>query len=241
MVVTIHQPEHLPWLGFFHKAAQADVLVLLDNVQYRHKYFQNRNRIRSYSGECWLNVPVLLKGQGRPLLKDLRINQAEVRWQEKCWRTMALNYRRAKYFEVHAPFFESVYARSWSSLVELNAELLAYLLRALGIAVRIVRASELAVAGTGPDLILEIVRQLRGDCYVSGVSGIAGKGREPEEAFDRHGIAVRYQEFHHPIYTQLHEPFLPCMSVVDLLFNHGPDSLDVINGIGVETLAQVFE
>lgn len=241
MVVTIHQPEHLPWLGFFHKAAQADVLVLLDNVQYRHKYFQNRNRIRSYSGACWLNVPILLKGQGRPLLKDLRINPAEVRWQEKCWRTMTLNYRKAKHFKTHAPFFEEVYARSWNSLVEFNAELLGYLFRALGVTTRMMWASELAVAGMGPELILEIVQQVGGDCYVSGVSGIAGKGRGSEEAFAQRGIAVRYQEFHHPIYAQLYEPFLPCMSVIDLLFNYGPSSLDVINGVGVNTMAQVFE
>ena len=74
MIVTIHQPEHLPWLGFFHKFAQADLLVLLDNVQYRHKYFQNRNRIRSHDGETWINVPVLLKEYDRPLIKDVRIN-----------------------------------------------------------------------------------------------------------------------------------------------------------------------
>ena len=86
MKVTIHQPEHMPWLGFFHKISMADVYVALDNVQYQHKYFQNRNKIRDVSGEIWLNVPVLRKGKRSQLIKDVEINTGEERWQEKNWK-----------------------------------------------------------------------------------------------------------------------------------------------------------
>ncbi len=240
MIVTIHQPEHLPWLGFFHKAAQADLFVLLDNVQYRHKYFQNRNRIRGAQGECWITVPVLLKGQGRPLLQDVRINSSEVRWREKHWKTIFLNYRRAPHFPEHAEFFDGIFQQSWEHLADLNISLIRYLFGAFGITAKLVRASELGVAGAGPDLILRIVEKLGADCYISGISGIAGKGMGPEAEFRSRGIEVRYQQFYHPIYPQLYEPFLPCMSAIDLLFNSGPASNDVLHGIGVQKIEQVF-
>lgn len=230
LTVTIHQPEHLPWLGFFHKAAQVDVFVLLDTVQYRHKYFQNRNRIRSHPGSCWVTVPVLLKGRGRPTIRDVRINPSGYRWREKCWRSISFNYQKARFFEAHAEFFQGVYSRPWELLVDLNVELLRYLFRVLGITASIVRASALEASGTGPELILKIAQELGADCYLSGISGIAGRGTAPEELFQRRGIAVQYQAFHHPIYRQLHEPFLPCMSAVDLLFNYGPQAADILRG-----------
>lgn len=241
MILAIHQPEHLPWLGFFHKAAQVDVFVLLDTVQYRHKYFQNRNRIRSHQGICWMTVPVLLKGRGRPLIRDVRINPSDLRWREKCWRSISFNYRRARFFEAHADFFHDLYSRKWEFLVELNMELFRYLFRVLGITASIVRASELQASGTGPELIVNIAQELGADGYLSGISGIAGRGQAPEELFQRRGIAVRYQAFHHPIYRQLHEPFLPGMSAIDLLLNYGPESLAIIQGVGVQTMTQVFE
>ena len=240
MIVTIHQPEYLPWLGFFDKAAQADQLVLLDNVQYRHKYFQNRNRIRTHDGQCWINVPVLIKGYDQPLIKDIRINGLQPRWSERCWRSIGLNYRKARFFKDYAEFFEGVYSRPWDLLVDLNLELIRYLCRELGITASLVRASELSVSGTGPSLILDIVRKTEADVYISGTSGIAGRGKDGEEAFRRAGVEVRYQEFHHPIYRQLYEPFVPCMSAIDLLFNYGPDSPEVMKGIGVKTLEKVF-
>jgi hypothetical protein len=240
MIVTIHQPEHLPWLGFFHKAAQADVFVLMDNVQYRHKYFQNRNRIRGARGECWVTVPVLLKGQGRPLIKDVRINSSEIRWREKCWKSISLNYRRSPHFAEHAEFFEGLFQQSWELLVDLNIALIRYLSGVFGVNATLIRASELEVDGNGPELVLDIVKKLGGSCYVSGISGIAGKGTEPEARFRSEGIDVRYQQFYHPIYRQLYEPFLPCMSAIDLLFNYGPASNDVLRGIGVDKIEKVF-
>lgn len=241
MILTIHQPEHLPWLGFFDKAAQADVIVLLDNVQYRHKYFQNRNRILSYSGPCWLNVPVQLKGQGKPLIKDVLINQSDLRWGEKCWRTLSLNYRKASFFDEHAAFFEWLYAQEWARLSDLNVKIIGYLFSALGIQTKVLLGSCLGVEGAGPELILHIASHLKADVYLSGISGIAGKGREYQGEFDRRGIEVVYQNFLHPIYPQLHEPFVPCMSAVDLLFNHGPESLRIIRDPEVPRYERSFE
>src|SRR5205823_11747690 len=89
MLVTIHQPEHLPWLGFIDKARQADLLVLLDDVQFRKNYFQNRNRVRAAGGPVWVTVPVLTKGNADQEIREVQINsEGSPRWREKYWGTI---------------------------------------------------------------------------------------------------------------------------------------------------------
>lgn len=239
MVVTIHQPEHLPWLGFFNKIRQADVFVVLDHVQYRRRYFQNRNRIRGSEGPLWLTVPVRVKGRYDQPINEVEIDtEGHPRWTRQCWNSLRHCYAKAPFFSDHAEFFESLYARRWTRLADFNQEIIHYLLAALGIRVEVVRSSTLDLTGRKGDLMLETCRKLGADAYLSGISG---RAYLDEIAFTDAGIALRFQEFHHPIYRQLHEPFIPCLSTVDLLFNHGPASLDVIKGVGVETLEHVFE
>lgn len=249
-VVAIHQPEHLPWLGFLDKASRADRFVLLDHVQYRRRYFQNRNRIRSPEGPLWLTVPVRNKGRYEQPICEVEIdNQTEPRWRERCMKSLRHCYAQAPHFTEHAGFFEELYRRTWDKLLDLNEAILRYLFEAFSVQAEVERSSSLRAvsapsAGIGHpvphqkgDLILEICRRLGATTYLSGISGReyldVGKFREA-------GIEVRFQEFHHPIYPQLREPFLPCMSAVDLLFNHGPQSARILRGEGVATLEKLF-
>lgn len=235
-VVSIHQPEHMPWLGFFDKVSQAELFVLLDNVQYRHKYFQNRNRIRASNGETWLNVPVLTKGRREQLISEVEIDNREVRWRDKCWVSISLNYQKAPFFERYRDSFKNLYQKEWYLLSDLNEYIIRYIVRELNLNVKLLKASELPVSGSGERLLLDICQELGAKTYISGISGIAGRGRELESEFSKEGIEVVYQEFYHPIYQQVYEPFIPCMSIIDLLFNYGDKSLDVLKGIGVERM-----
>ena len=126
MIATIHQPEHLPWLGFFDKMRQCDVLVLLDTVQFARRDFQNRNRIKSASGAIWLTVPVVSKGKVDQAIEDVEIVKDQG-WRRKCWNAMHHNYRNATYFADHRPFFEELYEREWTRLVDLNVAGIRYL------------------------------------------------------------------------------------------------------------------
>ena len=240
MIVTIHQPEHLPWLGFFDKARQADILVILDHVQYRKNYFQNRNRIRAHSGAVWLTVPVLTKGNSSQAINEVQINtQGSPRWGEKYWVSLAQSYQRTPFWKDHEPFFKDLFSKhGWTYLADLNESIIRYLLDALSIYVKVVKSSTMDVGGASGDLLLNICRQLNADIYLSGVSG---KSYLNLDVFTGADIEVRFQEFHHPIYKQAYAPFIPCMSVIDLLFNYGPASLEVIKGIGVETMERIFE
>lgn len=225
MIVTIHQPEHLPWPGFFDKMRQADVFVLLDTTQFAKDDFQNRNRIKTRSGSTWLTVPVFKKGASRQLIFDVEICNDQ-NWPNRCWSLIYQNYKDAPYFAEHQQFFKELYARKWSKLVDLNTTIIQYLAQQLGLNTKLVMSSELQVYERGANNVnLTICRLLGADMYLSGKYG---KQYLDESQFARHGIKVRYQDFQYPVYPQLWGDFVSHMSVMDLLFNCGDASLEVI-------------
>lgn len=238
MIVAIHQPEHLPWLGFFHKALSADCLVLLDCVQYRKRYFQNRNRIRGKTQPVWLTVPVLTKGRYEQRMEQVRIdNEGNPRWQKICWKILAQHYTASPYWPQYSGELKELYERPWELLTQLNEEIIRRMFRWFSIDTRIVRSSELAPEGSSSVLLSRLCRGLGARVYLSGISGRDYLDLTP---FTQAGIEVRFQEFHHPIYSQQVEPFIPCLSAVDLLMNHGPSSRQILQGVGVPVLEEVF-
>jgi hypothetical protein len=222
MIVTIHQPEHLPWLGFFDKMRQADIFVLLDTVQFSKGDFQNRNRIKTAQGATWLTVPVYKKGRSHQRIVDVEIVQ-QTKWRRRCCGLLTDNYAAAPYFARHQPFFEWLYARDWQYLAELNIRIIRYLVEQLGLETKLLRASQMGVDQAGATAVLvNICSALGADVYLSGKHG-----REylDESSFARQGIQIVYQDFHHPIYPQQGEGFVANLSVIDLLFNCGDTSL----------------
>ncbi len=225
MIVSINQPAYLPWLGYFHRIAVSDLHIVLDHVQFEKNSFTNRNKIRTSEGWCWLTVP--LKTSGR--FGDLAIAQIEIaterRWAEKHWNSIRLNYSKANYFREHADFFENIFSHSWERLNPLLREITTYLLSAFGIKTEILFSSEIGAAGRKSELVLELCRKVGATSYLS---GSLGRDYLDEVAFEGAGIAVCYQDYHHPTYKQVYPGFEPYMGAIDLLFNHGADSLEVI-------------
>jgi len=222
-VVGIHQPEYLPWMGFLNKLVNSDTFVLLDNVQFRKNYFQNRNRIRTADGWVWLTVPIK-KAPLETLISEIAIDDSKP-WGESHWKSLKQNYSKAKHFAEHSNFFEKTYSRKWTRLAELNTEIIRFFADALGIKVEIVLASELQAKGTGTELLLHICEELDADIYLS---GRFGRDYLKEETFSETGIRVVYQDFHHLEYEQLFKPFVPEMAGVDFLFNLGASGVELI-------------
>ncbi|WP_323720622.1 WbqC family protein [Acetomicrobium sp.] len=225
MIVGIHQPNFLPWLGYFYKIAQCDVFVLLDNVQYTKNSFINRNRIKTPRGADWLTVPVIIKGRFGQLIRDVEVN-GTVDWRKKHLRTLEINYRKAKYFE---PIFEGLMAiylaNDWENLCELNIRLLNWTLSILGLKKQLVLASSLHVDGESTQLLIDIIKKLGGHEYIS---GFGGAHYQEEELFEKAGIMLTYYDFKHPVYPQLWTGFIHNLSIIDLLFNCGSESLGVL-------------
>ena len=224
MLVAIHQPEHLPWLGFFEKMLRADAFVLLDDVQFSKGDFQNRNRVKGRGGAQWLTVPVAHRfGQ--------RIDEVETAgdgWREKHWKTLVSCYARARHFDAFAGGFEDLYARPWAKLSELNVAAIQMLARAFGLEQKFVLSSSLGAGGQKSELVLNICKSVGASGYYS---GRAGGTYLDADAFRRAGVEIVVQEFEHPVYEQLFMKecgFVPNLSAVDLLFNRGAEGLSLI-------------
>lgn len=224
MRVAIHQPQYLPWLGYFDKMDQVDSFVLLDDVQFKKNEWQNRNRIKTAAGWQWLTVPVLHHSSQR--ISDVKINPT-VSWARKHIQAVVSNYASAPFFDLHRPFFEDVYAREWDSLLELNLLTISYLVEALAIRTKLVLASSLPLpAGVeATDRLVAICKALEADTYLSGAGG---KGYLELTRFDEAGIRVHFQAFHTRPYPQCFGAFIPDLSIVDLLFNCNGESLHIL-------------
>lgn len=231
MIVAIHQPQYLPWLGYFDKLDKADVFCFLDNVQFKKNEWQNRNRIRTAQGWQWLTVPVHYRFPQS--IDTVQINR-NTNWQRKHFNALVTNYGKAPYFKAFIDFFEAVFSREWQDLAELNIHLIHRLCEMLGIEkCEIYRSSEMTLPAQPTDRLIEICRQFGGDTYLAGA---AGGGYMDIDRFRENGISLKFQNFLHPQYPQQFKGFQSHLSVVDLLFNCGPESLAVLRNPHYESL-----
>ena len=217
----------MPWLGFLDKATLADTIVLLDTVQYNHKYFQNRNKIKDVNGEdIWLNVPVIRNGKTRNigLIKDIKINNKQ-NWNKKILKAIEFNYRKSPHYSKYYPKLEEIFSQEWDLLVDLNICIIQKAFEFFNINTKIIRSSELNIEGNGEKLILDICKKLTHKQYISGPTGIAGRGKEHEPNFNKEGIEVIYHNFEHPTYEQINGEFISYMSFIDKLFNTHCDEI----------------
>lgn len=230
MKIAIHQPQYLPWLGYFAKMDQVDRFVLLDDVQFKKNEWQNRNRIKTAAGWQWLTVPVLHRFPQQ--LCEVRIDRAAP-WSRKHLQALISCYAFAPFFEDHRPFLTEIYAREWTLLGDLNRASLSYLVEALGLETKLILASTLALpdACVATARLVAICQALGADTYLSGAGG---RAYLEMERFEAAGIQVDFQIFHCPSYPQPFGAFIPNLSVVDLLCNCGGQSLDILRGGGVD-------
>jgi hypothetical protein len=224
MILSVHQPQYLPWLGYFHKIAKSDRFVFLDNVQYKEREFQNRNKIRTQKGWMWLTVPVVSRGERKQKISEVRIDN-DMPWQRKHWGSIKTAYSTAAYFKDYAAFFEEIYSKKWEWFLDLNVHIISFILNELSITTPISFESDLKITSTKTQRIIDICKKLNAGTYLS---GIGGKDYLEEELFAQNGITLRYQEFKHAQYRQCYEPFIPFMSIIDLLFSEGRKAREIL-------------
>ena len=228
MIVAIHQPHFIPWLGYLHRLAQVDLFIVLDHVQFERRNYQNRSQIRLDGEARWLTVPVEQHSQKERILDKLVDNRDAARpWGRTHFATLRHAYREAPYLGIYAPVLKKLFDAQWQRLVDLDAAMLAFLMDAFQVSTRIVRSSQLAVEGAKSDLILNLCRAVKADALLAGFGG--SRGYLDEAQFARHGIAIRSHEFRHPTYTQCGPaPFTAGLASLDLLFNAGAQSRGIL-------------
>lgn len=224
MIISIHQPAYLPWLGYFHKIALSDSFVFLDTTQFEKNSFINRNKIKSSQGAIWLTVPVSLGGHFNKQIKEIGL--ADKNWAEKHWKSIELNYKKSKYWDQYASEFKKIYENDYRTIDQICFDQLMFFIRALGLKTKIIKASGLEkLQSKKQELVMDILEKLKADIYVSGA---LGKDYLDVKEFNNKGIRLYYQDYQHPQYAQLWGEFQPYMSIIDLLFNQGEGSLEIL-------------
>jgi len=225
MILTAHQPSYLPWQGLFSKINLSDTFVFLDTVQFSKWDWSSRNKIRTPEGWMWLTVPVLSGGKHGQIFTEVKIDNTK-KWNKKHLKAIKMSYSRAPYFEQYYDFFVDVYEKEWLYLTELDEYITRHLIEILGIKVNFVKASNsLNLEGKKSSLVLDLCLKMKADEFIFGGEG---KNYAQVEDFRTAGIKIHFQDYKHPEYTQIHGDFIPNLSVIDLLFNCGPKSLDII-------------
>ncbi len=224
MIAVIMQPTYLPWIGYFDLMDRADVFVVLDTVQFEKQSWQQRNRIKTGEGRAqWMTVPVIQNlGQS---IHSVKISEREP-WERKHWATIEQNYRRSSYWMSYRDGLATIYSRPWERLVDLNLAIIRYLVDGFGIQSEIVRSSEMPVSGTRVGLLINICHYVNADVYLSPPGSACYI--EEDNRFAEEGITLEYQKYDHPVYRQLYGDFISHMSAIDLLFNEGHGSLEII-------------
>ena len=227
MIIGILQPGYLPWLGFFEQMYKSDVFVIYDDVQYDKEGWRNRNRIKTTNGIQWLTVPVHMQFEEHPLINEIKINHT-VNWRKKHLFSIRQNYSKAPFFKKYIGLFEETFSKEWECLVHIDLDFIKTLAECLGMGNReIIRSSTLHIEGDRIERLIKICKHFNADTFYEGA---AGKNYIDEKSFIEQDIRVEYQNYKHPIYNQLYGDFIPYLSVIDLLFNHGDESLSILIG-----------
>jgi hypothetical protein len=231
MLVAIHQPTYVPWLGYFDRMIRSDLFVLLDHVQFERRNYQNRALIRLEDEARWLTVPVVQVSQKERIIEKRVDNPPDVGgtrwWGPTHFLTLRYAYRKAPCFDLYAPRLRDILEARWDKLVDLNLAMLDFLRDALAIDTPMLRSSELDVEGARSGLLLDICRKVSASAFLGGMGG--SRDYLDAEAFRAARMGVEWQDFSHPVYPQCGTaPFIKGLSALDLLFNCGPRASEIL-------------
>ena len=220
MIVTIHQPNYLPYLGFFDKMKKADIMVIHDDAQFSRQDFQHRNRIRIRNGWTWLTVPVQkaeIPINEIKIKNELRIG-GKPKWSDAHFILIKNNYIKTQYYRTYEDEIKKIFEKKYDKLVDLNMELIKFLIKAFDIDIKIVYSSEFGFKSKSTQKSIDTVEALGGDVYLSGPMGC---NYLDVTLFEESAIKLELQNFKHPVYKQRYENFVPNLSAIDALFNVG--------------------
>lgn len=223
--VAVLQSNYIPWKGYFDIINDVDLFVFYDDVQFTKNDWRNRNKIMTANGPAWISIPV-----GQKISRNIcDVEISDSSWQRSHWDKLRGSYSKAPHFKTYQTFFEEFYlGKTWTSLSDLNHHLIKEISRMLDINVQFDDSRRFGLEGQAQERLLKLLEQVGATSYVSGP---AGRNYIEVEQFSSRGIELIYKDYSgYPEYQQMHSPFSHAVSIVDLLFNCGPDSPQKIWG-----------
>ena len=230
MLVAIHQPHYIPWLGYLDRMAKADLFIVLDHVQFERRNYQNRTMIRCENAGKWLTVPVVQVSQKERIV-DKQVDNTEGgsrAWGPTHFKTLKYAYRKAPFFAQYEARLQEILEARWEKLVDVDLAMLDFLRDSFDIRTPLKRSSEMRADGARSGLLLNLCKEVGpGSTFLVGLGG--SRGYLDLDAFAADGIGVRWQSFKHPSYSQCGEgAFIPGLMSLDLLFNCGPRAAELL-------------
>ena len=225
MKCAIMQPTYLPWAGYFALMTAVDVFILLDDVEFSHQSWQQRNRIKAQNGPQWLTVPVKLAGKKHQLIRDVEIDDNQP-WRRRHSHAILQGYARAAHLAENRDWIESLYQQPTHSLCEWNIRFIGDVARILGLKTDVRRSSNIPKNDERSARLVDCCRAVGADEYLSPPGSF--EYLDTDRSFDNTGITLSYLHYEHPVYDQLHGGFVSHLSVLDLLLNKGPASAAII-------------
>lgn len=213
MIITIHQPDFIPWLGFFDRWRHSDLFIILDDVQFIRRGWQNRDKIKTPHGVQWLTIPVKTKGRYLQSINTVEIDDAWD-WPDKHLALIRQSYAKAPGFALLYPELEKIYRADYKTLIDINMAFLRLFAKLMNITTPTVFSSIQRVEGVRSSRLVNLVKNNGGTAYLTGQGS-----REylDQNLFEANGIQVVWQAFEHPHYAQLHGDFVFGLSGLDFL------------------------
>jgi len=224
MRISIMQPIYLPWLGYFELMENCDTFVYFDDVEFVKKTFQRRNKIKTKQGELLLTVPVFSKNKLDQRINETCINYG-IKWRKKHFNSIKMNYCKAPYYNNYIGEIKNFYDQNYTYLPELDIKLIELLKKMIGIKTKTISSSQLKVNGKKDERIVNICKKLKAKILydASGAKELLDKSY-----FKQNNIELVFQSYKHPTYKQQWGDFISYLSVLDLLMNEGPNTLEII-------------
>jgi hypothetical protein len=220
--VAILQSDYIPWKGYFDLINLADEFILFDDVQYTKRDWRNRNKIKTRNGAIWITIPVEVKGKYFQKIKETLITDPT--WNKKHWESIVSNYAKCEYFREYKDMFRDLYLGSNERYLSLiNYRFISAICRLLSIKTKISWSNDYRIVEGKTERLVSLCKQSGAAEYISGPSA---KGYIDEQQFSEAGIVLTYMGYSaYPEYDQMFPPFDHAVSIIDLIFNTGPDAI----------------
>ena len=227
--IAILQPNYIPWKGVFDLIDKVDHFVFYDDVQYTKKDWRNRNFIKAKNSNLLLSIPVKTKGKNNQLICHTLIDN-DNNWQNKHYKSIMNCYGNSQFINGYHYILEELYlSRKWQLLSEFNVFSTKLIAKAIDIESNWYLSSSLSQKGTKAGTkVIQICKQLQCDHFINGPSS---KEFLDLNLFKENNIDVEFIKYNYPVYNQLHAPFCHNVSILDLIFNCGPNSINLIRNI----------
>ncbi len=227
MIVSIHQPDYISYLGYFYKMSKADKFVFLDDCQFSNDNMHHWNRVKTPQGECRLKIPV--QNHLGDLICNVRTKD-ELGWKQKHLKTIEMNYLKAPYFSEIFPKFKELVMADYNTIADMNIAINTWIAKEFGFKTEFYRSSEMKIDTVREERVIDICVALGGDTYISGHGASV---YQIDEHFEDRGVKLVYTDYKPIEYRQQWKKvgFLPYMSVIDYIFNCGFDWEYVENAV----------